>query len=200
MGTIKNFVNHHNFISAFIFVVLGLALMMALSACGTSAASTPDPEASVAVVEEPTEEPTAEVTPPPVDNLIKQFGEVVTYEDGLSVSLSPPTPFTPGEYAQGVLDGQVPMVFKVVLTNGTGVAMDPYTFVTVSSGGAESSLIGDVQHPDYGDIGLSPTTQVLPGQTVEWYVGFSIADATNITAEVSTGFAYESAIFTNIPF
>ena len=198
MTTIKNFINTHNYISAFLFVILGLALMIALSACGTPAASTPDPEASSAVVEESAE--ATEVTPPPVDNLIKQFGEVVTYEDNLSVSLSQPAQYTPGEYAQGVVDGQTPVVFKVVLTNGTASAVDPYTYVSVSSAGAESSTIADVMNPEFGDIGLAPTTKVLPGQTVEWYVGFSIADMANITAEVQTGFEYESAIFTNIPF
>jgi hypothetical protein len=181
-------------------IALSTIALFGFTACATPAASTPDPEASVATVEETTE-PSAEVTtPPPVNELIKQFGEVVTYEDGLSISLSAPIPFSPGEYAQGAVDGQTPIVFKVVLTNNTAEAVDPYTYVSVSSAGAESAVIGDYQNPEYGDIGLSPTTKVLPGQTVEWYVGYSIADPANITAEVQTGFAYDSAIFTNIPF
>lgn len=182
-------------------IALSTIAIFGFTACGTPAASTPDPEASAAVVEEPTPEATTETTPPPVNDLIKQFGEVVTYEDGLSISLSEPIPFSPGEYAQGAVDGQTPIVFKVVLTNNTPDAVDPYTYVSVSSAGAESAVIGDYQNPEFGDIGMSPTTKVLPGQTVEWYVGFSIADPANITAEVSTGIiGYESAIFTNIPF
>lgn len=200
MNIIKNFVNSHHYLSAFFFVVIGLALMISLSACGTPAASTPDPEASAAVVEEPSEEPTAEVTPPPVNNFIKAFGEVITYEDGLSISLSQPVPYLPGEYAYGALDGQTPMVFKVILTNGTTEAIDPYTFITVSSAGAEASSIGDIEHPEYGDIGLPPSTSVLPNNTVEWYVAYSIADAASITADVQTGFTYDTAIFTNIQF
>lgn len=198
MNSIKKAIDRHNYLAALVFVILGLALMMILSACSTPRADAPDPKASAATIEE-SPEAEEEVSAPPVNNLVKQFGEVVTYEDGLSVSLSAPTQFTPTEYAQGVVEGQTPMIFKVVLTNGTEEPVDPYTYVTVSSAGAESGIIGDFGNPEVGDVGGFPTTAVLPGQTVEWLVGFSIADPSSITADVSTGFA-DSAIFTNIPF
>lgn len=195
MDIIKNLIDRRFLVLAFIAVLL----MVVLSACSTSAVTAPDPNASAAVVDDSSADSSTESTPPPVNNLIKNFGEVVTYDSGLSISLSEPIPFTPGEYAAGVVEGQTPLVFKVVLTNNTSDAIDPYTFVSVSSAGAESSTISDVQNPEYGDIGLPPTTKVLPGQTVEWYVGFSVADPSTITADVQTALELESAVFTNIP-
>jgi len=182
-------------------ITLVTAAILGLSGCGDKEVVAPDPKASAATAVEPAPE-TVVTTPPPANDLVKQFGDVVTYDDGISISLGAPTAYTPGEYAQGLVEGQQPTIFKVVLTNNSAELIEPYLFVTVSSAGAESSVIGDIMHPDYGDVGMAPMTSVLPGKTIEWYVAYSVADPADITADVTltNDLGYEPAIFTNVPF
>lgn len=198
MVTIKKAINRHNYLAAFLFVILGLALMIVLSACGSADAVASDPQASSASVEE---EPVEEPTPPAVNELIKQFGDTVTYDDGVSISVALVGAFTPGEYAQGVVEGQQPTVFKIVLTNNSDKPLDHTAIPSANSGGQPAEYIADVGNPEYGDLGMFPTTSILPGQTLEWYAAFSIADPADVTLEISpTSFDYDSAIFTNVAF
>lgn len=173
-----------------------LAMLMLLitfiAGCATQPASAPDPEASAAVVE-------ATVEPPLPDLTIVQFGEVFTYEDGVSVSVSSPTPFVPTEWSSASAspaDTQW-FYFKIVLTNNSGAAIDPMTYETVSSGGKESPSVFDMGN-ELGAIGEFPSTSVQSGQTVEWLVGYGLADPAAITFDIQPGFQYEETTFTNI--
>lgn len=167
-----------------------------LTGCSVAAESTPDPAASAAST--PTEdsaEPAAEET---VNPLIKPFGEIVTYEDGVSISVSPGASFTPGEYAQGAESG-TPLVFKVIITNNSDVTVEPAAIPSATSGGQPATYIADVANPEYGDLGMFPTTTLLPGQTIEWYTAFAVADPADVTYQISpTSFDYDSAIFTTV--
>lgn len=167
-----------------------------LAGCSTSAGAQPDPAASAAAAPvEATTEPAAEA---PSNPMIQPFGGVVTYEDGVSISVSPGVQFTPGEYAIGA-DTGVPTIFKVVITNNSAEPLEPTAFPSVSSAGQQASYIADTGNAEYGDIGMFPTTTVLPGQTIEWFSGFAVADPADITFEVSpTSFLYDSAIFTTL--
>lgn len=197
MSTIKNFVNNHNYIAALLFVILGFSLMIALTACGSKESAAADPNASAATVEEP-----AEQTPPAVNEFIKQFGDVITYEDGVSISVSVPTPFTPSNLDYMPLaEGETPVVFKIVLTNNSTDVLEPGAIAQANSGGKPATYIADVGNPEYGDLGLFPTTSVLPGQTLEWFTAFGVADVNDITLEITPApFEYDNAIFTNLPF
>ena len=197
MSTIKNFVNNHNYIAALLFVILGFSLMIALTACGSKEPAAADPNASAATVEEP-----AEQTPPAVNEFIKQFGDVITYEDGVSISVSVPTPFTPSNLDYMPLaEGETPVVFKIVLTNNSTDVLEPGAIAQANSGGKPATYIADVGNPEYGDLGLFPTTSVLPGQTLEWFTAFGVADVNDITLEITPApFEYDNAIFTNLPF
>lgn len=197
MSTIKNFVNNHNYIAALLFVIIGFSLMIALAACGSKEPAAADPNASAATVEEP-----AEQTPPAVNEFIKQFGDVITYEDGVSISVSVPTPFTPSNLDYMPLaEGETPVVFKVVLTNNSTDVLEPGAIAQANSGGKPATYIADVGNPEYGDLGLFPTTSVLPGQTLEWFTAFGVADVNDITLEITPApFEYDNAIFTNIAF
>lgn len=196
MATIKNFVNQHNYLSALFFVLIGLSLMIALTACGSKEPVAADPNASAAAVEE---EP-AEQTPPAVNNFIKQFGDVVTYDDGVSISVAAVGPFTPSEYVT-VAAGETPVVFKVVLTNNSTEVLEPGAIAQANSGGKPATYIADVGNTEYGELGLFPTASILPGQTLEWYTAFGVVDVNDVTLEISPmSFDYDNAIFTNIPF
>lgn len=177
--------------------VLAVVSVALLAGCSSVRADDkPAPEASVAQPVEETTEPTEE--PPAVNPLIKQLGEVVTYTDGVSISVSTPAPFTPTEYANGA-DQANQVLFTFVITNGTDKPLEPMVYPTVSSGGVESSPIIDIGNPA-GQTSFGPDTTILPGQTIQWLQAFSIADPANITIELSPSFEYENAIFTNIAF
>ena len=189
--------NARNLISA---LAISSVAIIGLSGCATTgAAPTADPKASSAGVQ--TETQTPAVTPPLENQYIKQFGDVVTYDDGVSVSVALIGAYTPGKYAQGVVAGEQPTVFQIVITNNSTEVLEPTAVPSASSGGQTATYIGDIMHPDYGDIGMFPTTSVLPGQTIQWYSAFSIVDPANITFQLSpVSFTYENAIFTNLPF
>lgn len=170
-------------------LVIGLALGLSLMLAGcTSAVKAPSsaPAATPPAVEEA----------PVVDDMIAAFGEVFDYTNGVSISVSEGVAFQPSGTAAGAVDGQTHLAFTITLTNGTNEAIDPYTYETVSSGGSEASSIFDMDNP-IGDVGGSPMTSLLPGKSVSWIVGYSVADPADLVFEASPGFEYEEVIFTN---
>lgn len=171
-----------------LFIAVLVVIALFATACSTPAVSTPDPKASAAAA--PEEAPSEE----PVDDGVFAFGETVTYADNLSISVSAPAAYIPSDTAAGMVDGQSYIFFEVVLTNNTGKTYEPMVFNTASSGGVEASMISDVAQ----NVGFGPTTAVLDGQTIKWHEAYSVADAASITLQVSAGFEYDDAIFTNI--
>lgn len=199
MSNIKNAVRRSN-IAVLLFVLLALAFLFIITGCTTTEAVAADPKASAATVEEDTV--TAEVEPPAIDELVKQFGDVVTYKDGVSISVSAPTPFTPSNLDYFPLaEGETAVILKVVLTNNSDKPFEPSALAQANSGGKPATYLSDYANPEYGNVGGFPTTSILPGQTLEWFVGFGVADPADITLEISpTPFEYDNAIFTNVAF
>jgi hypothetical protein len=177
-------------------VALAVVTALALTGCSVVSAepvadptSTTDPKPAPPVeAPEPAEEPV------PVDDMIFAFGETIEYEDGMGLSVSAAVPFTPSQYAAGV-DFPTSIVFNITVTNGTDAAYDPLVFGTLSSGGSEASQVYDMEN----NVGGSPTTAVLPGQSITWAEAWSVADASDLTYSLSPGFEYNDAIFTTIP-
>ncbi|MFB2597302.1 DUF4190 domain-containing protein [Herbiconiux sp. P17] len=127
------------------------------------------------------------------DVIAAQFGQVVTYDDGMEISVSEPTPFTPSGNAVGG-DQAVNLQFTVTIVNGTAADYQPFSFSTVTSGGVDASLIID---PDNGIEGLPPVDTIPAGQTVTYVEAYSVADANDIVYDVAPGFEYTTARFTN---
>lgn len=166
-------------------LILGIAFLLAGCTSATRSENASAPSAEAPVVEEA-----------PVDDGIAAFGEVFDYADGVSISVSEGVAFQPTDTNAGAVDGQTHLAFTIVLTNNTSDTIDPYTYETVSSGGAEASSIFDMDNP-IGDVGGSPMTSLLPGKSVSWIVGYSVADPADIVFEVAPGFEYDEVIFTN---
>jgi len=168
-------------------------LAFSLAGCATQSAMSPAPTKDAAA-SSPSATPTPEAPKP---SGVSAFGDTFTWENGVAVTVSEPVPFTPGEYAAGV-DQTTNIVFTVTLTNGSDKNLEPMIYDRVSSGGVEASSIFDSGNP-VGDIGGSPSTVVLPGQSITWLEAYSVADAGTITFQTSpSSFKYEDAIFTNI--
>lgn len=177
------------------FIVIFAALALMLTGCGTTPAATSAPSASPSLAT-PVEAPATSDAPAPEENsMLKTFSEAMTWDDGISISVSAPTAFNAGEYAAGVTPGLKQVVFKIVLTNGTKTALKPSVYSTVSSGGSEATSIFDTGNP-LGDISGGPKTAILPGKTVQWLEAYSVADAKDITFQISPSFSHEDAIFT----
>lgn len=174
----------------FTTLFLGLILVAIVLLAGCSAATTPDPKESSASV--PT---TPAVTEETTDvNSTPSFGEVVTYEDGISVSVSKPADYQPSELADGMIEGQPVVIFEFVITNNSEEAFDPtFAMATVESGGSEGSGVFDTSN----DVGFPPQTSVLPGQTVKWNQAWSVADPSNITLEIQVGLGRDKSIFSS---
>lgn len=183
--------SHSKFLT-FFFITALVLILLAFAGC----ASSNEPPQSTSNLPST---PKAFQEPPAQDLTIVQFGEVFTYPDGVSVSVSTPTPFTPTEWSSYSANPDVKQwyYFKIVLTNNSQKPLDPFTYETVSSGGVESPSVFDYGN-EIGAIGEAPMTSVLPGQTVEWLVGYGIADPAAITFDIQPGFEYEETTFTNI--
>lgn len=175
------------------FIVALMAVFaLVLTGCSTSTTIDPSPSASAA---QPVQNP-APATEESKNGTLK-FGDVMTWKDGISISVSEPTPFEPGANSAGAVAGQTNVLYTIVLTNGTDKPLEPFVSASVSSGGAESNAIFDMGNP-LGAIGDVPRTVVLPGQTVKWVEGYSLADPNAVTLQVAPTFSHNKAIFTNI--
>lgn len=152
-------------------------------------------EASEAAEELPeVDEPAEEAEPEPVGNLA--FGDTMIWEDNVELTVSAPEGYTPSEYAAGA-DFPNNIAFTMTITNNSSENLDPLPYERLSSGGQEASQIFDFT-AEGEDVGVPPTTTILPGQSVTWKSAWSVADPNSLTMQVSPSFAYEDAVFTNL--
>jgi hypothetical protein len=171
-------------ISVIVTIVTFVAAASAIDQITESIESTSSSQAPSAEAE--AEDDSAETT---TENVA--FGETVTYDDGLAVTVSAPEPFTPGEYAAGA-DQAAAVVFTITITNGTDKNFDPtLAYPSVASSGVEASSVYD------SDASLDqPSTAVPAGQSVSWRAAFSVADPAQLILEISPGpFEYDSIVY-----
>jgi len=168
-------------------VLLALVFVYVFTGCAaTPQAEAADPEASQAAAPDT-------VSPPEPTNDVHAFGETVTWDNNVSLSVSVPAPYTPSDYAAGAVEGHSTVLFEFVLSNNSDENYEPLVYGTATSGGVEAPGVFDTAE----GIGFPPTTVLLPGQTIKWLQAYSVLDAANITMQVSAGFTYDDAIFTN---
>lgn len=188
--------NYSRIIRTFSLTVVVLVGMVCagliLAGCSVPVSAKPDPQVSSASIEVEEAPSQSEESP-----LVVAFGEVVTYSDGVSISVSPGIEYTPSRSSAGSVDGQASLLFKIVITNNSEESLDPMAFSSATSGGKQASSISDLANEKYGEIGMEPMTTILPGQTIEWFKAYSVTDVSDITLQVSPeSFAYDDAIFT----
>jgi hypothetical protein len=160
-----------------------LPFALLLSGCAvTGAAPHSDPKASAAAAPAPS---------PKQDSLLKGFGQTITYTTGVSVSVSTPAPYTASAEAAGVVDGQQTLQFNVVVTNNSKQNFDMSGFPEATSGGQPAHAITDLG----ANVGNTPMTTLLPGQTVQWVEAFSVANPADITFQYAPSMEYQKAIF-----
>lgn len=163
---------------------IALAASLALTGCSTGGAPSGDAPAAAKTTPSAAAKPTT-----------AKFGTVYKYDDGVTVSVSAPVAFTPGQYAAGATQAQnIKLTFTI--TNGTKKNLNPLTLPKVSSNGTEAVNVIDVA--DTSMTSFAPTGVILPGGHSTWTAGYSVADAANLIVQFSPGpLAYDDAIFTN---
>lgn len=166
-----------------VLVIATLPVLLLLGGCATTASGNTDSSASV-----------AKSTPEPKsDPLLKGFGDVITYDDGVSISVSKPAAFNPSPYAAGKEKGKKSELFTIVITNHSDDVVDLTPLPQMTSGGKQAGSITDLDSKT--DAGDTPSTKLLPGKSITWNEGFAIADISDMQMQVSPGFEYDDAIF-----
>lgn len=174
-------------IRAILITVAATALVLA--GCGTTGATNDSPPngsngdkaaASTKKSEKPKEEnPT--------------FGQSYTWEDGITVTISKPSDFKPGQYA-AASKSPAYVKFSVRIVNKSGKNFDPVLFnATLQSGNEEAEQVFDSENK----IGETPTTALLDGREAKFTIGFGVKDKSDLVLQVAPGFEYNSVIFTN---
>jgi hypothetical protein len=122
-------------------------------------------------------------TPSPSVTVAK-FGEAGTWSNGLQVTVSKPTTFTPSDAAAGGVGFAFNLKFTVTLTNNTGKTFDPeYFVITATASNVDADSVIDFDNSLNG----WPDTKILAGQTVTFDYGFN-AMSSDIVVDVSPNY------------
>lgn len=145
---------------------------------GTSPSTSDEP-----TVEEPT-------TDDGLTDEILDFGETVTYDDGLSVTVSEPTQINPGEYAYPEVAEATQ--FTITIVNGSDAPFDPsFAYGSVQSSNVEAEEV-------FSDtLGGPPSTTVLPGRETTYKAAFATADPSDIVFQLAPTWDHEDTFWTN---
>ncbi|WP_136709588.1 hypothetical protein [Agromyces sp. H66] len=129
------------------------------------------------------------------------FGETMTWDDGVAITVSAPEPYIPSDFAVGASQANH-VVFTLTITNDSAEDLQPLPLPTVSSGEQEVSQIfdlgNDLLEPG-DDVGIPPAVVIEPGGSVSWRAAWSLDDPSALTLEVAPSFLYPNATFTNAP-
>jgi hypothetical protein len=124
------------------------------------------------------------------------FGDTMVWDDGVAMTVSGPEPFSPSDLSAGA-DQAEDLVFTLTITNDSSENVQPVVLSTLSSDGTEATRIFDVG-AEGGQVGIPPTTAVLPGESITWREAWSVADAGSLTMQTAPSIQYEQVVFTNV--
>ena len=122
-----------------------------------------------------------------------KFGETFNYENGLSVTVSSPEPYTPSDSA--ALGSEPNNVkFNVKVVNGTQENFNlAGVYATVQSGNTEGTPVFDSAN----GIESAPPTPLLPGRESTWDLVFGVTDPADIVMQIQPGvFELDPIIYT----
>lgn len=130
-----------------------------------------------------------------------RFGETMTWDDGVALTVSVPEAYTPSDFAVGATRANS-VVFTLTLSNNSTAVLQPLPLPTLTSGEQEVSEVFDVGAEVFDpadDVGFPPTATIEPGGSVSWRVAWSLDDPGSLTMEAAPNLLYPSATFTNAP-
>jgi hypothetical protein len=138
------------------------------------------------------EEPAADDVAEEAPSNVLSLGQTMVWNDGIEMTVSAPTEFTPSDTSMGWEPGQVAVVFDVTITNNSTEQLEPMAYSLVSSGGVDAANIFDSAQGIEGP----PSNIVLPGESITWQEAYGVVDPADIAFQVSPGFLYDEAIWT----
>lgn len=127
------------------------------------------------------------------------FGEMMTWDDGVSLTVSVPEPYTPSDFAVGATHANN-VVFTLTITNNSTEDLQPLPLPALSPGDQDVSQIFDIGSDVFrpgDDVGFPPAETIEPGGSVSWRAAWSVDDPSSLTLQVAPNFLYPSATFTN---
>lgn len=115
------------------------------------------------------------------------FGTAITLSDGITLTLSVPTTFTPGQFATNYVAGQTANIFDVTVKNSGSAVLDPATISLQVASGANNCV--DVLDGDNGLNG-APTDPITSGSESTFKFGIACdaksGDPLNIIVSVGS--------------
>jgi len=143
--------------------------------------------------------PAAEATTPapPADRSAK-FGDTVTYDDGVKITLKSLGFVKTSQYAVGAVEGQA-AVFELTVVNGgkteLNASMMSFAKISYGANNKKATSVGDAEQ----QIGSETLSTILPGETQTVKVGAGVpkASASAVRVEISgpNSFTDKPAIF-----
>lgn len=123
------------------------------------------------------------------------FGQYVSWQNGVSVAVSEPTEFTPGEYVE-VVEGATYVMFTIRVTNdGAGAYNSGWMSVSAQSGSSEADSVFDSEN------GVSSTSPYVVlkqgGSAIEFPLAFAVEDPADIVLQVRPNYGDDEAYFTS---
>ncbi|GAA2232685.1 hypothetical protein N1031_08625 [Herbiconiux moechotypicola] len=120
-----------------------------------------------------------------------RFGQTVTYDDGLQLSIGAPEVFEPSPESRG--GGQAEsVIFTITLHNPGSQEVPLRASSAVSSAGEPASVVVDGAN---GLNGVPPVGSIAPGQTVSYREGYSVASAADVVVLLEPSSDYYPARF-----
>ncbi|WP_066956232.1 DUF4190 domain-containing protein [Streptomyces lushanensis] len=118
-------------------------------------------------------------------------GDSAVYDDDLTVTVSKPTPYTPGAYAVGHTKGNKAYKVTVVIENAGKEKFDA-TLTTVTARAGEDGVEAESVYDDTVGLGFSGT--VMPGKKATVQFAFDAPPtAEALTVEVGPGILHDSS-------
>lgn len=152
--------------------ILALGATLALAGCSITSTPNPPPTAQA--------QP-AEAAAAPVAGVLA-FGQPFA-QGSAEVTVAAPQPYTPSASAAGA-DQAAAVRLDVTIKNVGSEVLDPSLFII--SGTSGQTMANQVF--DAPDVGMAPSTPILPGAQVVFPVVFSVADPASLTVQAQVGF------------
>jgi hypothetical protein len=171
-----------------------LALVMGLAGCATATPTKDDaPKAGTNADKKPTAKSAAKPKAKQPDLSSLHFGDTAKWPNGLTITVSKPTAFTPSDTSMGGGKHNLRMTLTVV--NGTPKPIEPILISTsMQSGDKEAEPVFDSAK----GIEAAPSTKLLKGRQAKWDIAFAVKNPRDLVLEVGAGdFTSDSAIFTS---